>query len=224
MRIQAVVFDLYETLVTELDVPVRRASSLASQLGVDERAYKREWNALRPQIILGRFTFCEALKQIVATLDGVVDEAVLEGLRAERVVQKAEVLRKIEADILGAVRELRGRRLKLCLVTNAFAEDVAGWDDSPLRPFFDVAVFSYAVRLAKPDPAIYLEACRALDVAPQRALFVGDGVDEVAGAGVAGLAASRALWFASRWPNAKVQRDDPGLWYIGEVVKAALAP
>jgi|ERR1041385_6154367 putative hydrolase of the HAD superfamily len=223
MRVQAVLFDLYETLVTELDAPVRRASSLASQLGVDARAYKREWNALRPEIILGRLTFCDALKRIAVTLGAVVDEAVLERLRAERVAQKGEVLRKVDADILGAVRELRGKGHKLCLVTNAFAEDVAGWDGSPLRPFFDIAIASYAVRLAKPDPAIYLAACRALDVAPQRALFVGDGVDEVAGAGVAGLAASRALWFVSRWPNTTVQRDDPGLWHIGEVVNAALA-
>jgi putative hydrolase of the HAD superfamily len=221
--IQGVLFDLYETLVTELDAPVRRASSLASQLGVDERAYKRAWNALRPEIILGRFTFCDALRQIVATLGGVVDEVVLERLRAERVAQKAEVLRRIEADILEAVRELRGRGQKLCLVTNAFAEDVAGWDRSPLRPFFDVAIFSHAVRLAKPDPAIYLEACRVLDVAPQRALFVGDGSEEVAGAGAAGLAASRALWFVSRWPNTTVQRHDPGFWHIGDVVDAALA-
>ena len=223
MPIQAVVFDLYETLVTELDAPVRRASSLASQLGVDERAYKREWNALRPEIIVGRFTFRDTLKRIVATLGGVVDDAVLERLRVERVAQKGEVLRKVDADIVGAVRELRGRGQKLCLVTNAFAEDVAGWAESPLRPFFDVTVFSHAVRLAKPDPAIYQEACRALDVAPRRALFVGDGADEVAGAGVAGLAASRALWFVSRWPNTTLRRGDPGLWHIGEVVDVVLA-
>jgi len=223
MRIQAVVFDLFETLVTERDAPVRRASALANQLGVDERAYKREWKALRPEIVLGHLTFCEALKRIAATLGGVVDEAVLERLRAERVAQKAEVLRRIEPDILGVVRTLRGRGQKLCVVTNAFAEDVAGWDGSPLRPFFDIAVFSYAVRLAKPDPAIYLEACRALGVIPHRALFVGDGVEEVAGAGAAGLAASRALWFASRVPNTTVQRDEPGFWHIGEVMDAAPA-
>ena len=35
--IHAVVFDLFETLVTELDSPVRRAGSLASELGVDAR-------------------------------------------------------------------------------------------------------------------------------------------------------------------------------------------
>lgn len=36
-----------------------------------------------------------------------------------------------------------------------------------MRPFFDVTIFSYAVGLAKPDPEIYLQACRALGVLPQ---------------------------------------------------------
>jgi len=223
MLIHAVLFDLYETLVTELNKPVRRASSLATQLAVDESAYKREWKLRRPEIILGRFTFRDALAQIAATLGGVADETLLEGLRSERVAQKTDVLQSVDPDILGAVGELHRRGLRLGLVTNAFEEDVAGWERSPLQPFFDVAVFSHVVRLAKPDPKIYVETCRALDVMPQRALFVGDGLDEVAGARAAGLAACRALWFASRWPNTTISDDDSGLWRIGQVIQAALA-
>jgi haloacid dehalogenase-like hydrolase len=174
--LHAVVFDLYETLVTELDKPVRRASSLATQLGVDETAYKRAWKSRRPEIVLGRCTFHDALAQIAAELGGVAD---------------------------------------------AFAEDVAGWESSPLRPFFDVTIFSYAVGLAKPDPEIYLQACRALGVLPRCALFVGDGIEEVAGARAAGLAVSRALWFAARWPQTTVKRDDLGLWRVSQVVEAS---
>jgi len=64
VRMHAVLFDLYETLVSELGVPVRRASSLATQLGVDEAAYKREWKSRRPEILLGHYTFQQALAQI----------------------------------------------------------------------------------------------------------------------------------------------------------------
>jgi putative hydrolase of the HAD superfamily len=217
------VFDLYETLVTDLDRPLRRASSLATQLGVDESAYKREWKSWRPKIVLGRCMFHDALAQIAATLGGVVDQRLLEGLRAERVDQKTAVLKTVEPDMLAAVGELRRRGLKLGIITNAFAEDVAGWEWSPLRPFFDVVVVSCAVGLAKPDPEIYLHACRALGALPQCTLFVGDGVDEVAGARAAGLAASRALWFASRWPQTTVKHEELGLWRISQVVDAALA-
>ena len=218
--LDAVLFDLYETLVTELDKPLRRASSLATQLGLDERAYKCAWQSRRPEIVLGRCTFHDALAHIAAELGGVVDEPLLERLRSERVAQKTAVLKTVEPDVLAAVGALHDRGLKLAVVTNAFAEDVAGWESSPLRPFFDVTIFSYAVGLAKPDPEIYLQACRALGVVPQCAVFVGDGVEEVAGARAAGLAASRALWFASRWPQPTVKPDDLGVWRISQIVEA----
>jgi len=223
MLIRAVLFDLYETLVTEFDQPLRRASSLATHLGVDEAAYKREWKSRRAEIVLGRWTFHDALAQIAAKLGGVADESVLEELRSERVAQKSSVLETVEPDMLAAVGELRRMGLKLGVVTNAFAEDVAGWEGSPLRPFFDVTVFSHALELAKPDPEIYLAACRALGTLPQGTLFVGDGVEEVAGARAAGLGASRALWFASKWRETTIRHDDPGLWRISQVVDAALA-
>ena len=224
MRTQAVLFDLYETLVTELDASVRRASSLAAKLAVDERAYKREWKSRRPDIVQGRRTFRDALAQIASSLGRAADEVVLEELRSERVAQKTAVLQAVNPDVLAAVGELRRRGLKLAVVSNAFQEDVAGWPGSPLRPFFDVTLFSCTSGLVKPDPEVYLAACRALGVIPQRALFVGDGADEeLEGASAAGLAAFRALWFASRWPQTTIRRDDPGLWRVSQVVDEAIA-
>lgn len=221
---QAVVFDLFETLVTELNVPVRRAGALASQLGVDAIAYKREWRLRRQEIVLGRCSFRDVLRQIASELGGVADEAVLDDLRAERIAQKAAVLGSVEPEIPATLSELRRRGLKLGLVTNAFAEDVQGWDQSPLRACVDATVFSCAVGLAKPDPAIYLAACQTLGVTPQHALFVGDGGDdELSGAKRAGLATTRALWLASQWPNTTIGPADPGLRRIGEVVGFAVA-
>ena len=221
----AVLFDLYETLVSELSVPVRRASSLATQLGVDEAAYKREWKSRRPEILLGHYTFQEALAQIRDKLGSRVDHAVLEQLRAERVAQKTAVLAKVEPEVLAAIAELRRRRVKLALVTNCLPEDVEGWERSPLHSFFNVTVFSHVAGVMKPDQAIYIATCRELDVTPQHALFVGDGTDEVAGARAAGLEAVRALWFASKWPNTTIRTDEIGLWRVAEVLdQAACAP
>ncbi len=221
----AVLFDLYETLVSELSVPVRRASSLATQLGVDEAAYKREWKSRRPEILLGHYTFQEALAQIRDKLGSRVDHAVLEQLRAERVDQKTAVLAKVEPEVLAAIAEVRRRGVKLALVTNCLPEDVEGWERSPLHSFFNVTVFSHVAGVMKPDPAIYIATCRELDVTPQHALFVGDGTDEVAGARAAGLEAVRALWFASKWPNTTIRTDEIGLWRVAEVLdQAACAP
>ena len=222
--IQGVLFDLFETLVTESRASIRRASSLAAHLGVEEGAYRQQWRSRRLDIVLGRCSFRETLAQIVRTLGGGTDEAILEQLRSERVQQKADLFRTVEPEILAALEALRARRLKLGLITNSFAEDVAGWERSPLRPFFDSTVMSCAVGLAKPDPGIYLLACRDLQVAPDQTLFVGDGADdELHGARSAGLRACRALWFASGWPRGTVAREDAGLWRAADVVHAAMA-
>ncbi len=130
----------------------------------------------------------------------------------------------VEPDVLQAIDAVRARGLKLAVVSNSFAEDVAGWENSPLCSFFDVTLFSCAAGLAKPDPEIYLLACRQLYVPPDRALFIGDGADdELDGARTAGIRACRALWFLSRWPHATLARDDPGLWHAADVVHAAIA-
>ena len=220
--IHAVVFDLFETLVTELDIPVRRAGSLASELGVDATAYKREWRSRRPEIVLGHCTFQDVLTQICSKLGGVIDDTIVNRLGAERISQKAAVLSRVEPEILRALSELRRRGLKLGLITNSFPEDVQGWEQSPLRSFFDAAVFSCSAGLVKPNPAIYFAVCKELAVLPQDALFLGDGGDdELAGARSAGLATARALWFASRWPNTTIRPGEPGIWRIGQILDVA---
>jgi HAD superfamily hydrolase (TIGR01549 family) len=61
-----------------------------------------------------------------------------------------------------------------------------------LSHHFKVSVAAHELGVAKPDAAIFLAACRALDVAPEDAVYVGDDVLlDVQGAQRAGL---RAVW------------------------------
>jgi HAD superfamily hydrolase (TIGR01509 family) len=220
--IQGVLFDLFETLVTESNPSIRRASSLASQLGVNDDAYRRHWRSRRVEVVLGRSAFRDVLAQITRTLGAMPDDNVLDDLRLERLSQKAAVLRNVEPDVLAALEALRARGLRLALVTNSFAEDVAGWDSSPLHLLFDVALFSCVVGLAKPDPEIYLLACRRLDVSPSHTLFIGDGGDEeLAGARRAGLHARQALWFPARRQRPGLTAEDLCLRHPSDMVSAA---
>jgi FMN phosphatase YigB (HAD superfamily) len=41
--ISAVLFDLYETLITESGIQLTRASALATALGLEEKVYRTEW-------------------------------------------------------------------------------------------------------------------------------------------------------------------------------------
>ena len=107
--------------------------------------------------------------------------------------------RQMGAQTHALLDALRGRGLKLGLVSNAFDP---GWllrrdlDQMSLTGRLDVAVFSSEVGVRKPHPAIFERALDELGVAPEQALFVGDSRRaDVAGAHALGMTTVQAFWF-----------------------------
>jgi FMN phosphatase YigB (HAD superfamily) len=204
---RAVLFDLFETLVTESSTQPAGVSSLAAAFGCERQAFRTRWKALRPAVTTGRVPFRQALKDIATMLGGNAEEATLQRACDERRRIKAEAFARIEDQVLMMIGDLRSRHLRLGVISNCFAEDVAAWSQCALASRVDCAVFSCEAGLAKPDPEIYREAIRRLDVGVSETWFIGDGGDdELSGAEHAGLRAFRALWFLRRWPHF---RDDP---------------
>ena len=90
-------------------------------------------------------------------------------------------------DVVPGLLRLKGRAL-IGSVTNGNADLLA----IGLAHHFQVSVAAPQLGFAKPDPAIFHAACRALDVAPGAALYVGDDILlDVQAAQKAGL---RAVW------------------------------
>jgi putative hydrolase of the HAD superfamily len=54
-------------------------------------------------------------------------------------------------------------------------------------PRFDVLVWSYQLKMAKPDPAIYLHTLRELNVGPSEALFLDDKLENIEAAQALGM-------------------------------------
>lgn len=65
--IKAVLFDLFETLITESPVQPTPASSLGETLGLQQEAFRVEWKARRPRVVLGQLSFAAALTEISKT-------------------------------------------------------------------------------------------------------------------------------------------------------------
>ena len=101
--------------------------------------------------------------------------------------------------IIALLESLRDRGLKLALVSNAFdprwllQRDL---EQMGLAERLDFAVFSSEVGKRKPHPEIFRRALDALEVEPERALFVGDRLyEDIRGAGELGMTTVQALWF-----------------------------
>jgi putative hydrolase of the HAD superfamily len=200
--VRAVLFDLFETLITESRTLPAGASSLGPELGCEREAFRAQWRACRPDVVVGRLSLRQALAQSATRLGRQPEESILQRVCEDRIRAKAAPFEQIEAEVLGVVGQLRSRGLRLGVVSNCFAEDVLTWPQCSLAPHFACTVFSFEVGLAKPDPEIYLEATHRLGVDTADTWFIGDGMhEELSGAERAGLRAFRALWFLRRWPN-----------------------
>ena len=211
--VKAVIFDLYETLVTQSGVDVPRAGALGKAFGLDPTAYRRKWKELRPLALRGELTFSEALTKVGATLGVDLAADRVERACAERVRANTAVFEKADSELVALTRDLARRGVRLATISNCMAEDVAAWPECAFAPQFGCAVFSFAAGMVKPDAGIYIAALERLGVHAEEALYIGDGGDdELAGAERAGLRAAQATWFVSRDPLAGVpvltKRDD----------------
>lgn len=194
--IDAVLFDLYETLITETRVAPTRASSLFAPLGLERQAYRTEWKARRPRIVVGELSFAGALTEISQTLAGTVDAVAIQRICQQRVTEKTVACARPDDQVMALITGLVRRNIRLGVISNGFKEDVRPWSGCALAPAFRCTAFSCDEGVAKPDREIYLRALRRLGVQPETTIYIGDGGDnELAGAERAGLRACRAAWF-----------------------------
>jgi putative hydrolase of the HAD superfamily len=150
--------------------------------------------------------------EIVRTLAHEVDPEIAESRIREAVRIRSQwfqyALSNIPQENIDAINHLRAADLRLGLISNADAMEVAAWEDSPLAGLFDAEIFSCEVGSVKPEPAIFHKCLDALKLKPSECLFVGDGgSNELIGAKEVGL------WtvfvsgvIAEHWPDRVPQR------------------
>ena len=206
--VKAVLFDLYETLITQTHIQPTRASTLAATLGLERDAYRREWKSRRPRVVTGELSFANALSEISQALAGRADADTVQRICEQRLRENTAAHAHIDDAVATAVAALAKAGVRLGVISNGFEEDVTPWAGCSLAPAFRCTVFSCRERVAKPNPDVYLRALQRLGVDAENAVYIGDGGDdELAGAEQAGLRAFRASWFVRNpqcvdtWPE-----------------------
>src|SRR3954471_11663335 len=116
--IAAVLFDLYETLITESGSCPTRASTLAARLGIDESAYRAEWRTRRPGIVSGDVSLADALADICQTLNGQADLAAIQDICDRRVKEKALAYARVDGNVAALVTALVRRGVRLAVISN----------------------------------------------------------------------------------------------------------
>jgi len=201
LRPRPLLFDLFHTLA---NIPPcgPHEQSLRNRLAVTQE----EWNRTvmtgevcrRRAIGLVRDPL-EITREMAAAFGKTLGEDEIAEMAALRIARFGNALQHPEFEILTILRELRRRGHRLCIVSNADAIDIMHWQDSPLRPLFDAAVFSCLAGCMKPEPEIYRHAAKLLNEAPDACVFIGDGgTEELAGAKRLGMQTIQLRHF---WPK-----------------------
>ena len=197
MPVKVIIFDLFETLVSEFDRGHPSTTEVAQTLKLPVKDFQQEHQNLRVARLTGCFSdYTAILHYIVRKLGGKSPESVIKTLAERRQSAFAAHLRRVEPEILDMLNEITTSGLRLGLISNTEGTAVLDWANSPLSDFFEVTVFSNVVGMVKPDPDIYQHACENLDVAPSDCIFVGDGNSgELRGAAQVGMLPFCAAWF-----------------------------
>jgi HAD superfamily hydrolase (TIGR01509 family) len=130
------------------------------------------------------FDPCELLAQ---RLGGPFDRAIVrERRRARFTTLMAE--QTLMPGVMEYIEEAKRRKLKLGVASSSTRSWVAGYlEQFNLLPLFDTVKCSDDVGTVKPNPTVYREALRAMDVRPEQAVALEDSVNGMAAAQGAGI-------------------------------------
>jgi putative hydrolase of the HAD superfamily len=191
-RPTAVILDLFGTLVAAPSVVERRAAAaqfaaiLHVSPAVAESVLSDSWQARHDGQMAST---TEVAVHLVARCDA--SAACVNELEV-LLTRLAHVRLQADASLLRALEQLRRGDTRLAVLSDASPDIAEAWSASDLAPHFDAVVFSCRAGAVKPDRLLFRTVLRDLGVAPQQALYCGDGGgDELAGAERAGMRAVR---------------------------------
>ena len=224
--IKAVIFDMFETLVSLFEGRTFFSEDMAQAAGTDPETFRAVWHGTEHDRSTGRITVEEGIAVTLRTL-GLYSEEKVKEIAAGRQAALADTFAAIPLASVKLLEELRARGILIGLISNAYYDERDFIRGCALFPFFDAVRISCEQGVCKPDPDMYLSVMEELDVQACECLYVGDGGSrELFTAEALGMKAVQAVWFRDRafaphvpcplfeeFPHAACQGDIPDLLY-----------
>lgn len=202
MQYKAVIFDLFETLITEWGHKKYTKNEMCADLGIERAEFDTYWDEKALDQYEGKITYEDSLVYVCEKCGKVVDEATIANILDKRIKTKAVCFEYVQPEVFQLLKTLRDMGLQIAIVSNCSSEEVKVLKDSEIYKYFDEVILSYEVHMKKPDPCIYEEAAKRLGVEVEECIFVGDGgSNELVGARNVGMKAIQAKWYTNQHPK-----------------------
>ncbi len=196
MKFRAVIFDLFGTLVRNLNRQEfeRMLSEMAGVLSVSSGDFVRLWNDTWDKRRIGLFPTLEAdIVNICRILDVRPQDDQVSKAAEMRMAFARQILAKPREDARQTLAVLKESGYNTGLISNCAADIPRVWPGTPLAALIDVPIFSCSEGFKKPDLQVYILASKRLKVPPEKCVYLGDGNEnELTGASEARM---RSLLF-----------------------------
>lgn len=206
MKNKAVIFDMFETLISYHTCPVYFGTQMAEDAGVPIAEFLSKWRATDYDRSTGKITVEEVLEQILNDFD-CCSEELLQVLVGKRCATIEACLEHKHSEIIPMLQALKAQRVSIGLISNCYLEEATRIRKSDLFQYFDAVCFSNEQGICKPEREIYYRCMEELSVQPEECLYVGDGGSrELETARELGMKAVQATWYLKNGTSQPVGR------------------
>lgn len=193
--IKAVIFDMYETLITLFQSPLYFGTQMAIDAGISEEEFQSLWKPTEYERTVGKMTLEETLEFILKEKQCYSKE-LFSKIVDKRKISKKECFKHLHPEILPMLKELKKKGICIGLISNCFSEEVGAIKNSELFPYFDTVCLSFEQGLQKPEKEIFIRCMDKLSVSADECIYVGDGGSlELETASQIGMKAVQAVWY-----------------------------
>ena len=190
MKYEAVIFDLFGTLIKKFSVREHTEilRQMASVVSVPPDDFVQLWSATFNERGSGVFKSIDANIEYICQKCGVPAEDANVKIASQINLDYTKRSIKTHYYATKALFDLKSRGYKTGLISNCSAEIPGIMSNKLFIRSIDVQVFSPLVGIQKPDPRIYQIAAERLVTTPEFCLYIGDGDEyELSGAAQAGM-------------------------------------
>ena len=193
--VRAVIFDMFETLITLYSSPIYFGREIAEDVGIPAEEFLSLWEPTEYDRSIGKLTFEDTMEMILCKYNCYSKE-LIENIKQKRIDTKRVAFRQLHSEILSMLSELKEKKILIGLISNTFSEEEIVIRESILFPYFDAVFLSSEQGVCKPDKMIFDRCMQTLSVKPEECLYVGDGGScELEAARELGMEAVQAVWY-----------------------------
>lgn len=204
--IRAVIFDMYETLITHFDCPLYFGAQMAEEAGIPFEKFRPVWRATDDDRTVGKLTLEEVLSTILKE-NHCYSEELVNKMAEKRKATKVECFKHLHSEIIPMLLALQEQGIKIGLISNCYFEEAEVIRASELFPYFDGVYLSCEQGVQKPDEEIFKRCMEGLSVRSEECVYVGDGGSyELETARGLGMKAVQAVWYLKEGSGQPVGR------------------